>query len=95
MHKIMQSQESSVHVHIRMGRKCDLGDFESFRNCSIARQSTRFYTEKKKLPVSGSSAGRNASMMREVRLARADRKTTVTQVTTLYNRCEQWCSGDF
>ena len=46
----------------------------------------------KKYPVSSSSAGNNVSLMREVRgqrrrarLVQADRKVTVTQITTHYN----------
>ena len=68
MHKSMQiwSRGSAVSdQNFRMGKKCE--DNANLLKCSYTTVSVK----NKKHPVSSSSAGRNALLMREVRRRRA------------------------
>ena len=51
--------------------------------CTAVSRVCREWCEKQKHPVSSRSAGRNALLMREARLVKADRK--VTPITTHYD----------
>ena len=80
-------------LKFKLGKKADLSDFErgmvvSARQAGLSIRKKKNYPEKRKYPVSGSSVGKNALLMPEVRgerLVPADRKATVTQISTRYN----------